>query len=69
MAKATFKKKKSLYPANWIYFKGERSKVLHMEHSLYGAETWTFRKVYQRYLQRFIECGVGEEWRSVGSIV
>jgi len=44
-------------------------KVLHLEHNWYGAETWTLRKVDQKYLQRFFECGVGEEWRSVGSIV
>jgi len=43
--------------------------VLHLEHSLYGAEIWTLRKVDQKCLQRFFECGVGEEWRSVGSIV
>ena len=43
--------------------------MLHLEHSLYGAEIWTLRKVYQKYLQRFFEYGVEEEWGTVGSIV
>jgi hypothetical protein len=34
-------------------FKEETSKVLHLEHSLYGTETWTLRKIDQKYLERF----------------
>ena len=29
--------------------------------AFYGAETWTLRKVYQKYLESF-ECGAGEGW-------
>jgi hypothetical protein len=37
--------------------------------ALYGAETWTLRKVDQKYLESF-EWGAGEGWKiSVGSIV
>jgi hypothetical protein len=36
--------------------------------ALYGAETWTLRKIDQKYLESF-KCGAGEEWRSVGPIV
>jgi len=36
---------------------------------LYGAETWTLRKVDLKYLGSF-ECGAGEGWRrSVGPIM
>jgi hypothetical protein len=41
---------------------------LHLKHGLYGAETWTLRKV-DKYPQRFFEPGAGEDWRSVGSIM
>jgi hypothetical protein len=34
-------------------FKDETSKMLHLEHILYGAETWTLRKVNQKYLESF----------------
>jgi hypothetical protein len=30
---------------------------------LYGAETWTLRKVDQRYLE-ILKCGAGEGWRN-----
>ena len=43
--------------------------MLHFEHSLYGAKTWTLRKVDQKYVKS-LNCGVGEDWsRSVGPIV
>jgi len=31
----------------------EGSKVLHLEHSFYGAETWTPRKVDEKHLESF----------------
>jgi hypothetical protein len=37
--------------------------------ALHGAETWTLRKVDQKYTESFVS-GVGEGWRrSVGPIV
>jgi len=36
-----------------LKFKVKSSKVLHLEHSLYGGETWTLRKVDQKYLESF----------------
>ena len=41
----------SLHQPNGFQFKKETSKVLHLNCSfLYGAETWTVRKVEQKYL-------------------
>ena len=31
----------------------EDSRVLYLEHSFYGAETWTLRNVDQKYLEYF----------------
>jgi len=31
----------------------EDSEVLHLEHSFYGAETWTLRKVDEKHLESF----------------
>jgi hypothetical protein len=37
--------------------------------AMYGAETWTLRKVDQKYWE-VLKCGAGEEWRrSFGPIV
>jgi hypothetical protein len=36
-----------------LKFKEETSKVLHLEQTLYGAESWTLRKVDQKYLESF----------------
>ena len=37
--------------------------------AMYGDETWTVRKVDQKYLES-LKCGAGEGWiRSVGPIV
>jgi hypothetical protein len=36
-----------------LKFKEETSEALHLEHTLHGAETWTLRKVDQKYLERF----------------
>ena len=36
-----------------LKFKEETSQVLNLEHSFYGSETWTFRKVDQKYLESF----------------
>jgi hypothetical protein len=45
-----------------LKFKEESSKVLHLEFSVYGAETWTLRKVHQQQLESFqIWCWRG--WR------
>jgi hypothetical protein len=31
--------------------------------TLYSAETWTLRKVGQKYVWKVLKCGVGEGWR------
>jgi len=37
---------------------------------LYGAETWTFGKIDQKYREEVLEFGAGKGWRrSVGYIV
>ena len=42
----------------------EASKMLHLEHSLYGAETWTFRAVDLKHLESFEMC-----WRRMEIII
>jgi hypothetical protein len=46
----------------------QSSKMLHLEHTLYGAERWTLWRVDQKYVERFVS-GAGEEWRSFGPIM
>jgi hypothetical protein len=44
MAKTTFKMKQiHFYKQVSLKFKDESSKLLHLEHSLYGAENWSLR--------------------------
>jgi hypothetical protein len=40
-------------PEFGFQFKEETSHVLHLEHNLYGAESWTVWKVDQKYLKSF----------------
>jgi hypothetical protein len=67
MAKAAFNKKKTLFTSKLdLSLRKKLVKCYIWSIALYGAETWTLRKVDQKYL----ECGSGEEWRrSVGPIV
>jgi hypothetical protein len=52
MAKAAFSK--TLFHRQLdLNLKKKTSKVLHLEDSLYGAETWKLRKIYQKYLESF----------------
>jgi hypothetical protein len=53
MAKAAFNKKKTFHQQTGFKLKEETSKVLHLEHSFYGAESWTLQKVHQKYLESF----------------
>jgi hypothetical protein len=47
-------------------FKEVIYKMLHVECSFYGAETWTLLKVDRKYM-KVLKFGTGEEWRrSVG---
>jgi hypothetical protein len=70
MAKAAFYKKKTLFTSKLdLNLRKKLVKCYIWSIALYGAETWTLRKVDQKYLERF-KCGAGEEWRrSVGPIV
>ena len=36
-----------------LKFKEETNEVLHWSITFYGSETWTLRKVYQKYLEIF----------------
>jgi hypothetical protein len=43
--------------------------MLHLEYSLYSAETWKLRAVDQKHLESF-KYGAGEGWRrSVGPVI
>ena len=55
MAKAAFNKKKILSP----HLRKKPVKCYIWSIALYGAETWTFEKVDQKYL-RVLKCSVGE---------
>jgi hypothetical protein len=53
MTEAAFKNK-SFHQQVELKYKEETGEVLlHLEHSSYGAETWTLRKVDQEYLESF----------------
>jgi hypothetical protein len=45
MAKAAFSTKKTFYQQIGPKFKEETSDILHLSIALYGAETWTLRKI------------------------
>jgi hypothetical protein len=45
--------KDSLHQQIRLRSKEEISEVLHLEHCLYGAETWTLRKLDQMYMENF----------------
>jgi hypothetical protein len=63
MAKAAFKKKKTFHQQIGLTFKEEAMKYF------YGAETWIFRKIIQKY-RGSLKCSVGEGWiRSFGPTV
>ena len=53
MTKAAFNRKKTFHQRIWLKCNEETSEMLHLEQALYGAETWTFRKVDQKYLESF----------------
>jgi hypothetical protein len=67
MAKAAFKKKKNLFTSKLnLNLRKKLIKCYIWSMALYGAETWTLRKVDQKNLN----CGAGEEWRrSVSAIL
>jgi hypothetical protein len=69
MAKAAFNKQKNLFTSKLdLKLRMKLVKSYIWSIALYGAETWTLRKMDQKYLER-LECGTGEEWRrSVGPI-
>jgi hypothetical protein len=70
MAKTAFNKKKSLFTGKvGLNLRKKLVKCYIWSIALYGAETWTLRKVDQKYLES-LKYGTGEEWRrSVGPIV
>jgi hypothetical protein len=51
MAKAAFSKKTLFTSKLDLKCKEKTSEVLHWSIALYGAETWTLRKVGQKYLK------------------
>jgi hypothetical protein len=60
MAKAAFKKKKTLFTSKLdSNLRKKLVKCYIWSIALYGAETWTFQKVDQKYL-KVLKCSVGE---------
>jgi hypothetical protein len=67
--KTAFNMEKNLYVSKLhLSLRGKIIEVLHMERSYSGAPTWTFRRLYQKYLANF-EGESGSGWSSVGLIV
>jgi hypothetical protein len=63
MAKAAFNKKKTLFTSTYsLNLRNKLVKCYIWSTALYGAETWTLRKVDQKYLE-ILKCGVKEGWR------
>jgi hypothetical protein len=63
MAKAAFNKKKNLFTSKLdLNLRKKLAKCYIWSITLCGAETWTLRKVDQKYLESLI-CDAGEEWR------
>jgi hypothetical protein len=47
------RKRKSFHQQIRLKFKEETNGMLHWSIAFYGSETWTLRKVYQKYLEIF----------------
>ena len=63
MAKATLNMKKTLFTSKWdLNLRKKLVKCYIWSVALYGAEAWTLRKGYQKYLKYFEMCA-GEGWR------
>jgi hypothetical protein len=68
-AKGAFNKKKNIFISQLdLNLRKKLVKFYTWSIALYGAETWTLRKVDRKYLESF-DMWCGEEWRSVGPIV
>ena len=66
MERAAFSKKKVLFTRKLDFnLKKKLAGCYVWSTALYGAETWTLRKVDQKYLES-LQCGAGERW--IGSV-
>jgi hypothetical protein len=66
MEKATFNKKTLFSSKLELNLMKKLMKCCFWSTTLCGAETWTLRKIDEKYLKIF-KCGIGEGWkRSVG---
>jgi hypothetical protein len=43
--------------------------MLHLEHRVYGAESWTLWKADQKYLKKVLKLSDGEEWRRSAPLI
>jgi len=71
MAKAAFNKKRVLFTSTLdLELRKKLVKCYIWSIALYGAETWTLRRVDQKKTWKVLKCGAGEGWkRSVGLIM
>jgi len=54
MAKAAFSKKKTIFTSKLgLHLRKKLVKCYVWSIALYGAETWTLQRVYQKYLESF----------------
>jgi hypothetical protein len=63
--KATFNNRRPSLPSYWDEITDETIEILHLEHRMFGAETWILRKVDQKYLESLEICC----WRRIEKIV
>ena len=51
--------RRNLNQQTGLKFKGETNEMLHLKNSIVCAETWIFRKVDQKYLEKFLTVMLG----------
>jgi hypothetical protein len=69
VTKAAFNRKKSLSISKLdLHLRKNLVNFYICSIELYGAESWTFRKLGRKYLEGF-ECGAGEGWRRLAGLV
>ena len=70
MAKAAFNKKRVLFTSTLdLELRKKLVKCYIWSIALYGAETWTLRRVDQKKTWKVLKCGAGEGWKRSGGLI
>lgn len=70
-AKASFSKRRTFFHQQiGLKYKEETIGILHLEHSFYSTETWTFREIDQKFREncemwcwRWMDIGCADQWK------